>query len=205
MKKEQISDALNMLNDDIIEDTSKVRTAKKKSRVPLRWCAAAVACLILIAGGAFMLHQTHDGIKVISHYDSNSAGCYVIPSNGQIMYERAVEEARDRYSGKDVTFLLAFNLFENEENVSEEKREEEYRRLISDGYKLYSAERWTYQGKGEKKYYTVVVGCFTEDELANFKSDPSYGYFFHFAKNGDSSPISIHQDNRITVYATNHS
>ena len=119
------------------------------------------------------------------------------------MYETAARAARDRYSGKDVAFLLAFDLFENEETISSEKGEE-YQRFISDGNKLYFAERWTYQSNGEKKYYTKVVGCFTEEELANFKSNPSYGYFFYFAKNGDDSPISVDQDDLITEYATNH-
>ena len=32
MKKEQISDALNMLNDDIIEETNKVRADAKPKR-----------------------------------------------------------------------------------------------------------------------------------------------------------------------------
>ena len=52
MKKERISDALNMLNDDIIEETNKVRANAKPKR---RWerQIAAVACICLIVVGVF--------------------------------------------------------------------------------------------------------------------------------------------------------
>ena len=52
MKKEHISDALNMLNDDIIEETNNVRTNAKPKR---RWerQIAAVACICLIVVGVF--------------------------------------------------------------------------------------------------------------------------------------------------------
>ena len=203
MNARKFSDAMSELDTKYVDEALNY---KKKAKKPswIKWGAVA-ACLVLIIGGTFIFRQTHTGTEVISFYDSNSDGSYVVPNNGQLMYEVAVMEARDEYYGKDVTFLLAFNLFENGETISSEKREEEYQRLISDGYKLYFAECWTYQGKGEKKYYTKVVGCFTEEELANFKSNPSYGYFFYFAKNGDSSPISVNQDNLITEYTTNHS
>ena len=46
MKKEQISDALNMLNDDIIEETNKVRANAKPNRKWVKWGAVA-ACLCL--------------------------------------------------------------------------------------------------------------------------------------------------------------
>ena len=39
MKKEQISDALNMLNDDIIEETNNVRTNAKPKR---KWIKGGV-------------------------------------------------------------------------------------------------------------------------------------------------------------------
>ena len=44
MKKEHISDALNMLNDDIIEETNKVRANAKPTRKWVKWGAVA-ACL----------------------------------------------------------------------------------------------------------------------------------------------------------------
>ena len=44
MKKEHISDALNMLNDDIIEETNNVRTNAKPKRKWVKWGVVA-ACL----------------------------------------------------------------------------------------------------------------------------------------------------------------
>lgn len=50
MKKEHISDALNMLNDDIIEETNNVRTnAKPKRKWIKRGVVAACLCLVLAA------------------------------------------------------------------------------------------------------------------------------------------------------------
>ena len=53
MKKEHISDALNMLNDDIIEETNNVRTNAKPKRKWVKWGVAA-ACLCLVVIGAFV-------------------------------------------------------------------------------------------------------------------------------------------------------
>lgn len=52
MKKEQISDALNMLNDDIIEETNTVRTTATPKH---KWgrLVATVACACLIITGVF--------------------------------------------------------------------------------------------------------------------------------------------------------
>ena len=46
MKEEHISDALNMLNDDIIEETNNVRTNAKPKRKWVKWGVVA-ACLCL--------------------------------------------------------------------------------------------------------------------------------------------------------------
>ena len=53
MKKEHINDALNMLNDDIIEETNNVRTNAKPKRKWVKWGVAA-ACLCLVVIGAFV-------------------------------------------------------------------------------------------------------------------------------------------------------
>ena len=56
MKKEHISDALNMLNDDIIEETNKVRANAKPTRKWVKWGAVA-ACLCLLVCGTFLYQQ----------------------------------------------------------------------------------------------------------------------------------------------------
>lgn len=55
MKKENISDAMNMLSDDIIEETDRLRSGSEKSEAKQRrvkWGALA-ACVCLVAAGAF--------------------------------------------------------------------------------------------------------------------------------------------------------
>ena len=49
MKKEHISDALNMLNDDIIEETNKVRANAKPTRKWVKWGAVAACLCLLVA------------------------------------------------------------------------------------------------------------------------------------------------------------
>lgn len=212
MKEEKIFESIADIDEKYVAE-ARTKAAKKKRPVWVRWAAMA-ACLCLIVGGIIMLSQPNDGTKdirpndgtrVISHYDANSGGSYPAPRNGLILFEAAVREARDIYRGKDVIYQLALDIFENEETVSREKEEEEYQRLITEGYELYSAEKWTYQGKGEKKYITVVVGYFTEDQLANFKNNSGYGYFFYFAKNGDGSEILVNEDDLIADFPTNRS
>ena len=102
---------------------------------------------------------------------------------------------------------MSFDIFkDNGERIvalSEEERIEEYQRLISLGYELYTAERWTYQGQGQKKYYTVVVGYFTESDLSLFRGNPEYGYMFKFVTNGNGSGISVDETDIITNFSIN--
>ena len=58
MKKEHISDALNMLNDDIIEETNNVRTNAKPKRKWVKWGVAA-ACLCLMAVESLSIVNSH--------------------------------------------------------------------------------------------------------------------------------------------------
>ena len=76
MKKEHISDALNMLNDDIIEETNKVRANAKPTRKWVKWGAVA-ACLCLAVTIAIpMLHHkggpgTQDPVQNIAALEYN--------------------------------------------------------------------------------------------------------------------------------------
>ena len=76
MKKEHISDALNMLNDDIIEETNKVRANVKPTRKWVKWGAVA-ACLCLAVTIAIpMLHHkggpgTQDPVQNIAALEYN--------------------------------------------------------------------------------------------------------------------------------------
>ena len=76
MKKEHISDALNMLNDDIIEETNKVRANAKPTRKWVKWGTVA-ACLCLTVTIAIpMLHHkggpgTQDPVQNIAALEYN--------------------------------------------------------------------------------------------------------------------------------------
>ena len=76
MRKEHISDALNMLSDDIIEETDAVRTNSKPKR---RWARpiAAAACICLIVAGVFAWRNFSDhadGVTIPKREVSLSAG-----------------------------------------------------------------------------------------------------------------------------------
>ena len=223
MKKEDFFEVLGELDDSIVKGAKSTMEENKnrkparvkckaqkerKKHVRITWGAMA-ACLVLVVGVVFWDSAAHDGRRVISEYHTDSSGIYAAPSPGEIKFTGEVREARKKYEGENVSFILAFSIFKDNGGqtveLSEEERIKEYQRLISLGYELYSAECWTYQGKGEKRYYTVVVGCFTESELSLFRSDPEYGYMFYFATNGDNSGISVDETDIITIFPTDHS
>ena len=207
MNVKKFSDAMSELDTKYIDEALNYKK-KAKRRNWIKWGAMA-ACLIMIVGIVFWSPTTHDGRRVISEYHTNSSGSYATPSPGEVAFTSAVREAREKYEGKNVSFLLGFSVFKDDGEkvveLSEEERIAEYQRLISLGYELYTAECWTYQGKGEKLYYTVVVGYFTESELSLFAGNPEYGYMFDFVTNGDGSSISVKETDIITNYPTNHS
>ena len=113
-----------------------------------------------------------------------------------------MNEARKEYAGKEVSYLLSFDVFKGgEDRMSIEELSEEYQRLSDLGYKLYYVEdHWTYYGDNQKQYVPVVVGLFTEEELANFQASEQYGYAFHFETNGDGSPVSVEGESVVTNF-----
>lgn len=79
MKKEQISDSLNMLDDAIIEETNEIRRHKKGRRKSWGAWAAAAACLALLAyAGIRVLPQQSPDIPPDLH--ENFAGLTNIPT-----------------------------------------------------------------------------------------------------------------------------
>ena len=107
--------------------------------------------------------------------------------------------AREYYKEQDVEFLLVFDMFKADGEFSEEEKNAEYKRLSNLGYKLYTTERWTYKGEGEKVVLPVVVGLFSEEELTSFDTNPDYGYAFRFVTNGDGSSIAF-DENLVTRF-----
>lgn len=207
MRSIELYTAFHAIDDDILERSETAAGGRKKNGW-LRWGALA-ACLLLIIGRFFMSPPTHNGSIIISKYSASSSGSYATPSPGTVAFTSEVRAAREKYDGKNVTFLLSFDIFkDNGEQIvelSEEEQIEEYQRLVSLGYELYTAECWTYQGKDQKRYYTTVVGYFTESDLSLFRCHPEYGYMFRFVTNGDGSSISVDETDVITNFSTNYS
>ena len=76
MKKEHISDALNMLNDDIIEETNNVRTNAKPKRKWVKWgVVAACLCLAVTIAIPVLHHKggpdTQDPVQNIAALEYN--------------------------------------------------------------------------------------------------------------------------------------
>lgn len=102
MKKEHLSDALNMLSDDIIEETDKIRTNSKPKR---RWGRpiAAAACICLIVAGVLagrIFSDRADGVTIPKREVSLSAeqsadmlGFFIYQGNCYVHYDRIYDDA----------------------------------------------------------------------------------------------------------------
>jgi len=200
MKKEQLYEVLGDINENYINDAHK--TAKKKSRpVWVKWGAiAACLCLIVATVISVKFSHNHDTLQIISQYEGQTSdiGSYQqTPKPGEYFCFADVNKARKHYEGENVKYLLSFDIFKPDSELTTEEKIAEYQRLVILGYELYTVEKWTYQAGGEKKYYSLVVGLFTEKDIADFNVNPRYGYVFHFEFNGDGSSISIDENNVI--------
>ncbi len=202
MKKEQFSDIMNDIDDELIINARAVNKGSKKGlRIKISVIAACV-CLLISAAVAVPLMIRGDA-SVISKYEYGTVdSCYSTPKPGEILFFTEVTKAREKYEGKDVKFLLGFHIFNQEQDeISSEELKAEHERLAELGYKLYYVEdHWTYYGKGQKRYIPIVVGLFTEEELQGFMANPEYGYAFFFEHNGDSSEIKIDEENAISNF-----
>ena len=208
MRKSRISETMQYIDNKFVDEANEFRTSNKSFRHSIwrKWSTVA-ACLCLVAAAIITVPNIIDGDakkkgSMIVNFKTNTDSCYATPAPGEYYCFTEVNEARKEYAGKDVTFLLAFDVFKGDgETMTMEELRDEYQRLADLGYRLYYVEdHWTYYGKGEKKYIPVVVGLFTEEELSDFKVNEKYGYAFHFETNGDSSPISIEEENVVANF-----
>lgn len=210
MRKNRISETIGNINQKYVNEATAYTGEVKAVRRPvwMKWGAvAACLCLIVAAMVAVPNLFGDNAIKdetIISGFKSGSLvdASYATPVPGEYFCFIEVNEARKEYAGKDVSFLLSFDVFNRDgEQMSIEELGEEYQRLSDLGYKLYYVEdHWTYYGDNQKEYSPVVVGLFTEDELTNFKASEQYGYAFHFETNGDGSSVSIDEENVVTNF-----
>lgn len=210
MRKNRISETIGNINQKYVNEATAYTGEVKAVRRPvwMKWGAVA-ACLCLIVAAMVVVpnlfgdNAIKDG-SIISDFKMNSTvdTSYATPVPGEYFCFIEVNEARKEYAGKDVSFLLSFDVFNSDgEQMSIEELNEEYQRLSDLGYKLYYVEdHWTYYGDNQKEYSPVVVGLFTEDELTNFKASEQYGYAFHFETNGDGSSVSVDEKDVVTNF-----
>lgn len=111
MKPEHISDALNHLSDEILEETDHIRDRK---RTPKRYTWAIAACLCLIAVGAFLLPRPGtappdagqgDGLPLLEISMENGGMGF----EGLIYYDFSeMENGNPWHKGMELTTLPAF-------------------------------------------------------------------------------------------------
>ena len=203
MKKEQFSDMMNNIDDELIVNAKETR--KKARKVSWKQISAIAACFCLVLTAVICMPMLNNSGKIIANYKMGEIvdTQYPIPQPSECIFFYEVEQARKEYAGKDVQFLVAFTVYNGNDVLSGEELEAEYQRLADLGYKLYYVEdHWTYYGKGEKKYIPIVIGLFTEDQFANFEANEKYGYSFYFQTNGDGSAIPIDEKDAITNFNT---
>lgn len=146
-----------------------------------------ILCMVLLLFTA--CNSTQEEI-IVSEFGGESAG-YSAPSAGECLFFLEVNQAREHYAGQQVKFLLVMDIFKSDGTLSDAQLTAEYRRLKELGYELYQTQQWEYKSENEKLYHDIVVGLFSEQQLADFKVNPDYGYSFYFGHNGDGSNIEI--------------
>lgn len=210
MTQEKFIDAITELDSDILDRyyTMKNELAAKKKPRKLAWIkwASIAACFCLIVTAVICIPLMNNDGKIISNFKTNSTvdAMYPIPLPGECIFFYEVEQARKEYAGKEVQFLVAFKVYIGNDELSGEELDAEYQRLADLGYKLYYVEdHWTYRAGGVKEYVPIVVGLFSEDQLAKFEANEMYGYSFYFESNGDGSSIPVDEKDAITKFNTN--
>ncbi len=202
MKNKNYLSAMAGIDEDLIarsERKSSVNTTSKRITFKRVWIPIA-ACLLVavLAVGFYTSEVTGNPVKpmIISNYNGGYSTSYIPPEPGKYYCFYDVDKARKENIDKNVDYLLAFDLFKGGGNIlTESEKNTEHQRLIDAGYRLYKTTYWTYEGEGAKVEQSVVVGLFSEEELASFNANPAYGYAFHFVQNGDGSAITVNEDN----------
>ena len=204
MKKEQFSDMMNNIDDELIVNAKATNKAKRK--ISWKSISAIAACLCLVLTAIICITMMNTDGKIIANYKTGEMvdAQYPIPVAGECIFFYEVEQARKEYAGKEVQFLVSFKIYNGNDVLEGEELEAEYQRLADLGYKLYHVEdHWTYRAGGVKEYIPIVVGLFTEEQFTNFEANEMYGYTFCFETNGDGSAITVDEENAIAKFNTN--
>lgn len=132
-------------------------------------------------------------VKVISGFGTDEEASYAVPKNGDINKTIAVTEALDHYADEEVVFLLAIDLFRDENEIFGEEKDKERERLAKLGYETMLS---TFTNEEGEEFSETVIKL-TAKELKEFKNSENYGYFFSFPTSlgaGNDSGEIVHYD-----------
>lgn len=219
----------NQIAEELFERREVYNAAKKRKQKLVKRTAAALSCVCIAVLAAVVFSQniasdtagsknsnangsavSEDGNKTsaelktvtVTEYKSggDSSTDYRAPENGDYYCYMDVEAAREHYRNKDAVFVLAIDIFSDEDAATEEQKKAEYKRLEELGYTFYEIESFTYEGKGIKVPETVLLVQLTDGQLEAFEPSPEYGYAFRFVHNGDGSDIDFDKAEKVNGF-----
>lgn len=213
MRGKDLYKDISLIGDELIE---KNRPAIYKRRHAVPAVLAAAACVLIVLAGIYIfavitqdnnIFTDNTDYKIITDYriksngNSSTSPCYAAPMGGETLLVREIHEAFREYGDENVKFLLAVDIKEYYPNFDPNKEEDnrlrgekldaELKRLTDLGYEFYEEKIWHFINKGEKEWYTVIVGLFTKEQLLEFPAYKDYGYSFQFAENGDGTSVEF--------------
>ena len=107
MNKELIMDAMEYIDDELLEDVNMLRSGnpRKRSRIWMRYASAA-ACVCIILGGMLVWHGLYDSAENESAYSDNEAVPEMIPE------QECGADGSDSGSGVVLEQQMSIKLFE---------------------------------------------------------------------------------------------
>lgn len=114
MNKELIMDAMEYIDDELLEDVNTLRSGSplKRNRIWMRYASAA-ACVCIILGGMLVWHGLYDSAENESAYSDNEAVPEMIPE------QEGGADGSDSGSGVVLEQQMSFKLFDAPEDAME--------------------------------------------------------------------------------------
>jgi len=114
VNKELIMDAMEYIDDDMLEDVNTLRSGSpvKHSRIWMRYVSAA-ACICIILGGMLVWHGLYDSAENESAYSDSDATPEMMPD------EEGGADGSDNGSGLVLEQKMSFKLFDAPEDAME--------------------------------------------------------------------------------------
>ncbi len=114
MNKDLIMDAMEYIDDELLEDVNTLRSGNplKRSRIWMRYASAA-ACICIVLVGLFVRHQLYDSAENESAYSDSDAAPEMMPD------EEDGADGSDNGSGVVFDQQMSFKLFDAPEDAME--------------------------------------------------------------------------------------